>query len=108
MSERGRHGHLAWADPPAFTATDLTLAISAVTVGRRRASEVSRLFCEFAFFLGGGGLEASLIGWKQRFCALLISRQYSVFSLFLFLLLFFVCLTSCTGSDYNMFALIFR
>lgn len=88
MSERGRHGHLAWADPPAFTATDLTLAISAVTVGRRRASEVSRLFCEFAFF-GGVGSQSYMVGKRGQVLHFVnkSNRQYSVFSLFLFLLL---------------------
>lgn len=88
MSERGRHGHLAWADPPAFTATDLTLAISAVTVGRRRVSEVPRLFCEFAF-LGGGWKSVFYVVGKSQVLHFVnkSNRQYSVFSLFLFLLL---------------------
>ena len=32
VSERGRHGHLAWTKPPAFTAADLVLTVNIVTV----------------------------------------------------------------------------
>ncbi|XP_064087240.1 dynein axonemal heavy chain 3-like [Macrobrachium nipponense] len=31
VSERGRHGHLAWASTPSFTMTDLSLAMNVVT-----------------------------------------------------------------------------
>ncbi|XP_050730386.1 dynein axonemal heavy chain 7-like [Eriocheir sinensis] len=31
VSERGRHGHLAWTNPPAFTSADLVLTVNIVT-----------------------------------------------------------------------------
>lgn len=32
VSERRRHGHFAWAHPPAFTTADLVLTINVITV----------------------------------------------------------------------------
>ncbi|XP_047480637.1 dynein axonemal heavy chain 7-like [Penaeus chinensis] len=56
VSERGRHGHLAWADPPAFTATDLTLAISVVTSSVEEGRDVDPEMLEYLVgrvFYGG-------------------------------------------------------
>lgn len=50
VSERRRHGHFAWAHPPAFTTADLILTINVITVSH--------------LFLGQG----FIIGSMQRFC----------------------------------------
>ncbi|KAK8378939.1 hypothetical protein O3P69_009581 [Scylla paramamosain] len=40
VSERGRHGHLAWTKPPAFTAADLVLTVNIVTSSIEEGQEL--------------------------------------------------------------------
>ncbi|KAK3858557.1 hypothetical protein Pcinc_035261, partial [Petrolisthes cinctipes] len=40
VSERRRHGHLAWAHPPAFTTADLVLTINVITMNLEENDEI--------------------------------------------------------------------
>nr|XP_045615668.1 dynein axonemal heavy chain 7-like isoform X1 [Procambarus clarkii] len=56
VSERGRHGHLAWASPPTFTNVDLTLALSVVISSAEDGQQVDPETLEYLVgqvFYGG-------------------------------------------------------
>ncbi|XP_069936474.1 dynein axonemal heavy chain 12-like [Cherax quadricarinatus] len=56
VSERGRHGHLAWASPPTFTTVDLALAVSVVTSSAEEGQQVDPETLEYLVgqvFYGG-------------------------------------------------------